>query len=198
MSNHRCDSRAFTDCACDLLGAAGSNVSRGIDAWNIGLELGAGLDEPTLVEVDGVLHKRGVRVQPDENERRGGIQLLDFVSFEIFDDDNFQLPVAFELPNGGVCANFHLWILFHLLLEDSASPGSVSNLKYCYFGSELGEEQAFLKTTVASLTTSISSSLQKGPSQVAQECILTPLRSYSLGTCRRRYRLQVPGTASEQ
>lgn len=41
-------------------------------------------------------------------------------------------------------------IIFHLLLEDSASPGSVSNLKYCHFGFELGEEQAFLKTTVAS------------------------------------------------
>ena len=41
-------------------------------------------------------------------------------------------------------------IIFHLLLEDSASPGSVSNLKYCHFGPELGEEQTFLKTTVAS------------------------------------------------
>jgi len=108
VSNHHGGGCAFTHCAYDLLSAAGSDVSRGIDAWNIGLELGTGLDEPPLVEVDGVLHKRGVRVQPDENERRGGIQLFDFVSFEILDDDTVQLPVAFELLNGGVCANFHL------------------------------------------------------------------------------------------
>ena len=73
MSNHHGGGCAFTHCAYDLLSAAGSDVSRGIDAWNIGLELGTGLDELPLVEVDGVLHKRDVRVQPDENERRGGI-----------------------------------------------------------------------------------------------------------------------------